>query len=215
MRMSNNFANGGRIKNAVKEEGREEVLAYQDEKRKAMKSPAKWLFWRNLFRFMANSMDVYERCEKYKKDGQMIDWKETFVPEYESFQIISTIHRILLAKHRWNKAVGRRVKRADDAARTITVSYATQFAARTVKWTRFEDGRTFDVTVHDERRARLVEEVRAYYSPGCAELLERLESFDESDTYQRDVARKLIQRDRRKRWAKAKRSDLWVAHPVV
>ena len=60
-----------------------------------------------------------------------------------------------------------------------------------------------------------MEEVRAYYSPGGAELLERLESFDESDTYQRDVARKLIQRDRRKRWAKAKRSDLWVAHPVV
>ena len=213
MRMSNNFANGGRVPNSVKENGREAVLAYQDEKRTQKYSPARWLWWRNLFSFMSNAMDVFQRSEKYKKDGHMIDWKEDFVPEYESMRTIATIYRILIAKHRWNKAVGRRVTQADDTARTITVSYATQFAARAVKWTRLDDGRTFNVTVYDERRARLVEEVRAYYAPAQGSILERLEQLDETDTYQCDVARKLIQRDRRKRWAKAKRSDLWVAHP--
>jgi hypothetical protein len=78
---------------------------------------------------------------------------------------------------------------------------------------RQEDGRTFKVHVYDEWRRRLVTEVSEYYAPlPCEEDLVFLENSLDPKT-----KAKLLQRERRKRWAESRkdREEWWRPHKAT
>ena len=100
MRLGFNFANVGRIPRKKLREGREAVKAYLKERAMKMKSPAHWLWLRNLFSFFAHFNDVFERVERHKVEGRTLDWLTEFSPEWVSCVAISIIFGKLAAHHR-------------------------------------------------------------------------------------------------------------------
>ena len=165
------------------------MVAFIKARRANLKTPEAFLWLKNLTAFFAEYYDVFEAVQEYKKTGKTCDWKETFVPAWESFVGMSYIYRIIAAKRSWDKA--------------------THLAEESVLgWQRAEDGRTFSVRVFDTHRELLVEELQAYYAPTDAEedLLD-VDQLEEKGLRDRTI---LIQRERRKRWRERPRDpQLW------
>ena len=91
-----------------------------------MKTPEAFLFMKKLMAFYAEFHANFSTAEKYKAEGNTVDWKTDYVPAWRSFLCISTIYRICAARRKWR--------------------YSARLARpRVVKWTRREDGRTFSV----------------------------------------------------------------------
>jgi hypothetical protein len=191
LRLSSNFAAVGRIPLRVVRDGRDAVVAYLKARRANLKTPEAFLWLKSLTSFYGEFYDSFQAVRKYKAEGRVCDWKETFVPAWEYFVAMSYVYRIIAAKRSWDKA--------------------THFRrARTVQWSRAEDGRTFRVQVFDAHRLQLVEEMREYYAPTEAE--EDLLDADELDEKGLRDRRRTIQRERRKRWAqRARHPELWRA----
>lgn len=74
-----------------------------------------------------------------------------------------------------------------------------------IEWTRAEDGRAFNVAVHDASRERLVLEMKSYYAVTNWERKgkQRRSGKEVSESVQRLE----IQRERRARWAARVRSS--------
>ena len=114
-----------------------------------------------------------------------MDWKTQFSPEWVSCVCLTKIYTKLCARYRFDKSA--------------------KVQAKVIDWSRREDGRTFKVKVYDEKRAQLVEELKAYYAPVPCQ------SDAVFSEYSPEMQRKLIQRERVRRWAKRERSKLWVS----
>jgi len=202
MRLSNNFSNAGRIPSRIKEAGREKVKEFMAQRKQDKKKPQHWLWLRNAFNFMAEARDVFARAEEYTRTGKTLDWETEFEPMWVSFVAIATIHRITRAKWHWNVNVRRARRAGDDEIEDD----------EPITWVRQEDGRSFKVHVYDEWRRRLVTEVSEYYAPlPCEEDLVFTEDLDPK------TKAKLLQRERRKRWAESRkdREEWWRPHTAV
>jgi len=60
----------------------------------SLKTPEAFLWLKNLTAFFAEYYDVFEAVQEYKKTGKTCDWKETFVPAWESFVGMSYIFSV-------------------------------------------------------------------------------------------------------------------------
>jgi len=197
MRCCNNFANAGRRKWSVVQQGPAAVREYLLQRKKKMKTPEQWLMLRNLTAYTARHSGPFERVEQYKCAGRNAPWTTAFSPAWDSFWCVSTIYRKL--RGGWK------------------VSEAVPCPRRQVTWRRREPRleRSIDIdmtrchfrvdikTVHGEN---LADELAAYYAPVPCEdhFVSDLENH---------ARRKEIQRARRKRWAKRARAEWWVPHP--
>ncbi|KAL1515173.1 hypothetical protein AB1Y20_004241 [Prymnesium parvum] len=210
MRLGNGFANAGRIPWGVLRAGKDSVKAYLANRKRQQKTPEQWLWWKNLVGFASTYHAVLERVEDHRRAGRTLDWTGQFVPEWESCRAISTIHRKLLARARFNLAAYH-PSMADETPHIVP----REFPTRRIFWTRSElpvrpeldlVGQTFSVVVYDAHRERLIEEVAAYCAPV------RCQQESSFPLRSPEVQRKEIQRQRRERWRKRERSSLWVAH---
>ena len=102
MRLGNNFSNAGRIPWRVIQAGVEAVRTYMAERKKKKKSPAEWLWWRNVMSFFTTFKDVFERVETYKREGRTLDWRTEFSPQWVScIALTILVCRIKARARRW------------------------------------------------------------------------------------------------------------------
>lgn len=71
MRLSNNFANAGRIPWRILTGGRDAVRSYLQQRAANKKSPERWLWLKNLLAFVGHSNDIFARVDWYKKTGPL------------------------------------------------------------------------------------------------------------------------------------------------
>ena len=229
LRLGCHFANVGRIPIRVLRAGRHAVKDYLLQRKKKKASPEEWLWQKNFSSFCAKNEDILARVEGHRSEGRTMDWKTEYEVEKVSFVRISTIYRILLARARFNVAFFQtppprhtgaiedprlRVARGETTSRCAGERRRERrpFEARTISFRRSEEpvrkdmvGHNFKVTVYDEWRACLVTELAAYYAPVPCESEATFALRDER-TQRRD-----IQAQRKARWQKRVRSELWVA----
>ena len=202
MRCINGFANAGRRPWRVVQQGREAVRSYMEARAKNKKSPEQVLWWKNLFAYVAGYSEVYERVEAHKREGRTCKWAGAFGPAWDSFWAISTFRTIIVARWRrnWLHAGG-----------------GVPVPPRHVEWRRREPrldrsidtdmlGCRFQVAVTGLYGECLAEELCSYYAPLPCE-----DHF--AVDLENSARRKIIQRERRKRWAKRNRAEWWQPHP--
>jgi len=95
----------------------------QDRKRK-MKSPCEWLWWRNTLSFFSHFNGVLSRVETHKKMGRVLDWEKEFSPQWVSCIVLSRIFCILAARRRFV-----RVPKVYDTRRLALVNELVEYYA--------------------------------------------------------------------------------------
>ena len=224
LRLGNGFANVGRIPMRILRISREAVKAYLRDRRAKMKSPEEWLYTKNSTTFASANENVLHRVVAHREAGRTMDWKTEWTPEDTNFWAISTIYRKLLARARFNAAFfsspppeqhrhpgGRfetdlqlgRIPRGFPGGRTVV------FRRKETAIRPGIVGHDFKIRVYDTRRESLAAEIAAYYAPVSCE---SEPTFGDRDPH---TQRKDIQKQRRARWEKRKRSALWVASAEV
>lgn len=71
----------------------------------AKKSLKKFIWTRNFMSFIQHRHETLDQVEECKRNGNAMPWLTGWAPIEESFTAISTIHRIILAKIRWNRCL--------------------------------------------------------------------------------------------------------------
>jgi len=193
LRLCNNFSNAGRIPWAVKVAGEAVRLAYMKARKLGMKSPVEWLWTRNVMGFFAEFSEVIELAQTLKAAGNTVDWVASFVPSWYTFMVC----RKITGRYRaWAKiknsppAPARTVswKRRDDSLNPEARPWLMG-----IRQQREEASPTFSVRAKTVYGEGLAEELAAYYAPVPCE--DKLAADIDGET-----ARRLIQRERRKRW---------------
>ena len=81
-----NYANVGRYPKAVIAQGLDAIKAYLAERLKKMKSPAHWLWSKQVLQFMSTFHEIFERVERYRAEGHTITWDE-FEKEWAYYMV--------------------------------------------------------------------------------------------------------------------------------
>ena len=102
---SNQGANAGRVPNSVRARGIEAIAAYMLERKAKVKSSARWMWESMLLTFMATFHDVFERYERCKAAGRIVDWRASFVPAWASFKFLMNqrVKRVARIRRRLDK----------------------------------------------------------------------------------------------------------------
>jgi len=214
LRWSNHFTNAGRIPWKVLVKGFEATREFLAERLKKVKSPEWWLWCRNMTCFYATHHKAFEAVEECKKLGRSWSWLYEYCPRWKSFR---TISRLRIG---WGAALNRR--KYGGRWGTGGIAGNVRHRAKTIQtrggflglkhpehkkqvfFPKSADG--LKVTkIKSEYGESLARELAAYYEPVPCEctMASDIDDF---------TKRKLIQRERRKRWKRRVRGGWWKPH---
>ena len=192
MRLSNNFANAGRIPAVIKRAGLEAVKAYLKQRAAAKKSPEKWLWWRNQKSFYSYFYDVFSRVKAHKAAGRVVDWESEFVPSWRSFRFLSAL--------RIHGGARLHLGRAETQDVATSAKFEVDWLTAGSKWK--ESAKvTISVETKTTYGAELLAEIRDYYAP--------IETPRLADDASDDVRRGEVEKLRRKRWREREQAAHW------
>ena len=231
-RWSNHFTNAGRIPFAALKAGFEAVRSYLARRKQQVKSPEWWLWSKNMMCFYATHHAAFETVEECKRLGREWDWGYEYCPRWRSCK---TIARLRIS---WGAALKRRryggsrgyiasaCCKPSSAARYYELIRSAQQTMQTrggflglkhpehkkqIIFPKSDTGLLI-TNIHSRYGEALAKELAAYYEPVPCEatMAEDIDDF---------TRRKLIQRERRKRWARRAHADAnlrtspwWAAH---
>ena len=214
LRWSNHFTNAGRIPFKVLREGFEAVRIYLATRLKGVKSPQWWVWCKNMNCFYATHHEAFEAVEECKLKGRSWNWLYEYCPRWRSCRAIS---RLRIA---WGAALKRRkyggsrgyiaysfVRSPSSAAayynriRSANLTVQTRGGFLGLKHPEHKKQVIFPksdagmrvTNIHSKYGEALAKELAAYYEPVSCE--SRMPADIDDFT-----KRKLIQRERRKRW---------------
>ena len=228
LRWSNHFTNAGRIPFKVLQAGFEATQDYLALRLKGVKSPQWWLWCKNMNCFYATHHEAFETVEECKQKGRSWSWWNEYCPRWRSFRAIS---RIRIA---WGAALKRRkyggsrgyiafsfVRSPSSAAayynriRSATKTVQTRGGFLGLKHPEHKKQVIFPksdaglrvTNIHSKYGEALAKELATYYEPVPCESSMPADIDDLTK-------RKLIQRQRRKRWATRKPAAWYAPHPT-
>ena len=204
LRWSNHFTNAGRIPFKVLCSGFEAVRNYLTRRAKQVKSPEWWLWCKNMNCFYATHHEAFDAAESCKRAGRTWGWSHDYDPRWRSFEAISRV-RISWGVALQRRKSGGRFAAGDERAVQTNGGFLGLKHPEHRKQVIFPSSdqglRVTNITSHyGEALAR---ELAAYYEP----VEDESTMADDIDDF---TKRKLVQRARRKRWAKRARAGLLV-----
>ena len=197
LRWSNHFTNAGRIPFKVLQAGFEATRVYLATRLKQVKSPEWWLWCKNMNCFYATHHAAFEAVEACKQQGRSWSWQYEYCPRWQSFKAISRV-RICAGAHLKRVKVG--------GGRFAPMSISTRGGFLGLRHPVHKKQVTFPKS---DKGLRVTQICSGYGVALARELIAYYMPVDCESSMPPDIddltKRKLIQRERRKRWAKLQR----------
>ena len=150
-RHSNNGANVGAKPKWLRLASVPRIVEYMRERAAKMLSPSRWLWGRQLLRFLSVWHTRLELAQQLAKEGVTIDWKTQQVPRHRNSQFIHKLRVKLVAKGRLREDAQKRVHYYSKLLQEYRDYYAT---------TKVESQKGFDLAAPTEQARALQKERR-------------------------------------------------------
>lgn len=150
LRMSNGFANAGRIPEAIKRMGEAAVAKYMEERKADMPSSAKWVFQQTLLQKYHDLSDCFDACADLKACGRVYEWP-IFCLLWERYMVMSKVLLRALSRFRLRRA------------RATGSTYYTQLLEHYHEYWKVQADYTADDLSEHQKRLQSRKARRSYY----------------------------------------------------